>query len=64
MQNIRDVNLKQLSEDIWMANEDTILSGSNMNVKNITLKADIMIHVRMSLKRKICREKRYRLKKN
>ncbi|KAM0726481.1 hypothetical protein ACS0PU_007665 [Formica fusca] len=44
VQNIRDVNLKQLSEDIWMANEDTILSGSNMNVKNITLKADIMIH--------------------
>lgn len=57
VQNIRDVNLKQLSENIWMANEDTVLSGSNMNVKNITLKADVMIHVRMSLKRKICREK-------
>ncbi|XP_070162269.1 uncharacterized protein [Polyergus mexicanus] len=43
VQNIQDVNLKQLSEDIWMANEDTVLSG-NMNIKNITLKADVMIH--------------------
>ncbi|GAB1868165.1 Closca [Camponotus japonicus] len=44
IQNIRGVNLKQLSEDIWMANEDTVLSGSNMNLKNITLKADVTIH--------------------
>lgn len=60
IQNIRGVNLKQLSEDIWMANEDTVLSGSNMNLKNITLKADVMIHVR---KRKNYREKRYCLRK-
>lgn len=60
IQNIRDVNLKQLSEDIWMANEDTVLSGSNMNFKNITLKADVTIHVR---KRKNYREKRYCLRK-
>lgn len=48
MQNIQDVNLKQLSEDIWMANDDTVLSGSNMNVRNITLKADVTINVRMN----------------
>lgn len=60
IQNIRDVNLKQLSEDIWMTNKDIVLSGSNMNFENITLKADVTIHVR---KRKNYQEKRYCLSK-
>ncbi|XP_072746368.1 uncharacterized protein [Anoplolepis gracilipes] len=44
VQNIQDVNLKQLYENIWMANENTVLSGSNMNLKNITLNADVTIN--------------------
>lgn len=41
-----------------MANEDTVLSGSNMNFENITLKADVTIHVRKNY-----RETRYCLGK-
>ncbi|XP_011693850.1 PREDICTED: uncharacterized protein LOC105453515 isoform X2 [Wasmannia auropunctata] len=44
VQNIKDVNLKQLSENSWMANEDTILSGSNIYLENITLQGDILIN--------------------
>ncbi|XP_011155669.2 uncharacterized protein LOC105193044 isoform X3 [Solenopsis invicta] len=43
VQNIKDMNLKQLSENLWMANEDTVLSGNNMNFKNITLKGNIAL---------------------
>ncbi|XP_029165434.1 uncharacterized protein LOC114936425 [Nylanderia fulva] len=42
VQNVQDVNLKQLSKDIWMANEDTVLSGS-IHINNITLRADVMM---------------------
>ncbi|XP_012532717.1 uncharacterized protein LOC105834630 [Monomorium pharaonis] len=43
VQNIKDVNLKQLSKDLWMANEEIVLSGSNMNFKNIMLENSIDI---------------------
>ncbi|KYN06038.1 hypothetical protein ALC62_03038, partial [Cyphomyrmex costatus] len=40
---IKDVNLKQLSKNLWMANQDTTLSGSNMYFENITLTGDIVL---------------------
>ncbi|XP_024888654.1 uncharacterized protein LOC112465371 isoform X2 [Temnothorax curvispinosus] len=43
IQNINDMNLKQLSEDLWMANQDTVLSGSNMNLENITLEGNVTL---------------------
>lgn len=46
VQNIKNVNLKQLSENTWMANQDTVLSGRNMNFDNITLEEEIVIVVR------------------
>lgn len=42
-----------------MANEDTVLSGNNMNFKNITLKGNIALMVRISTKQRI-----YLLKKD
>ncbi|XP_077278366.1 uncharacterized protein LOC143906276 isoform X2 [Temnothorax americanus] len=43
IQNINDMNLKQLSEDLWMANQDTVLSGSNINLENMTLEGDVIL---------------------
>lgn len=45
VQNVKNVNLKKLSEDLWMLNQDTILSGSNMNVKNMTIRANVTANV-------------------
>lgn len=42
-----------------MANQDTVLSGSNINFENITLKGNISILVRTSMEQKI-----YLLKKD
>ena len=58
VENIGDVNLKQLSRNIWMANEDTVISGDNLNMKNISLKSTVIIRVRISLERKKKRKKR------
>jgi len=52
VQNIKDVNLKQLSENLWMANQDTVLFGSNMNFDNITLGGEITIVVRILMRNK------------
>jgi hypothetical protein len=53
VQNINDVNLEQLSKDLWMADQNTVISSSNMNITNMTLAADVIILVRILLKRKI-----------
>lgn len=47
------MNLKQLSEDLWMANQDTILSGRNINLENITLEGRVIMMVKTLIKRKI-----------
>ncbi|KAL6265402.1 hypothetical protein P5V15_002198 [Pogonomyrmex californicus] len=44
VQNINNVNLTELSKNVWMANQDTILLDSNLNFENITLKGDIYIN--------------------
>ncbi|KYM83201.1 hypothetical protein ALC53_06469, partial [Atta colombica] len=43
IENIKDVNLKQLSENLWMANQDTTLYGNNIYFENITLTGDIIL---------------------
>ncbi|XP_011870378.1 PREDICTED: uncharacterized protein LOC105563408 isoform X2 [Vollenhovia emeryi] len=43
VENIRDINLKQLSENVWMANQDTVLSGSNINLENMTLEGNLIL---------------------
>ncbi|RLU23456.1 hypothetical protein DMN91_003660 [Ooceraea biroi] len=43
VQNVNNVNLKQLSENLWMLNRDTVVSGVNTNLKNVTLEADTII---------------------
>ncbi|XP_012224336.2 uncharacterized protein clos [Linepithema humile] len=44
VRNINDVNLEQLSKDLWMANQNTVISGNNMNITNMTLAGDVIIH--------------------
>jgi len=46
VQNVNNVNLKELSKNLWMLNQDTIVSGINMNLTNISFAADIIINVR------------------
>lgn len=48
-----------MSEDLWMANQDTVLSGSDINFENMTLEGSVIMMVRTLIKRKI-----YLLKKN
>lgn len=51
VQNVNDVNLKQLSENLWMLNQDTIVSGININLKNMTLAANVIIDVRENVRK-------------
>jgi len=51
------VNLKQLSEDVWLANHDTILSGSDINFENITLEGKVFIMVKISEMKDILHKK-------
>jgi len=53
IENIKDVNLKQLSENLWMANQDTTLCGNNIYFENITLTGDIILKVKTLVKQKI-----------
>jgi len=46
VQNVNNVNLKKLSRNLWMLNQDTVVSGINMNFTNITFAGDIIINVR------------------
>jgi len=51
------VNLKQLSEDVWLANHDTILSGSDINFENITLEGKVFIMVKINeMKNFLCKK--------
>lgn len=43
MKKIKNINLKQLSENLWMADRDAVLSGSNIYVKNMSLRGAVMI---------------------
>lgn len=36
-----------------MANQDTVLSGSNINLENITLEGSVIMMVKILIKRKI-----------
>lgn len=53
IENIKDVNLKQLSENLWMANQDTTLCGNNIYFENITLTGDIVLKVKTSVKQRL-----------
>lgn len=51
--NINYMNLERLSKDLWMADQNTVISGNNMNITNMTLEAAVTMHVRILLKIKI-----------
>lgn len=45
--NIKNVNLEELSENLWMSDQNTIISGSNIYLRNMFIKAKVFIKVRI-----------------
>ncbi|XP_020292032.1 uncharacterized protein LOC109858817 [Pseudomyrmex gracilis] len=43
VKNIKNINLKQLSENLWMADRDTVVSGSNVYFTNMSLRNAVTI---------------------
>jgi len=52
VQNVNNVNLKELSKDLWMLNQDTVVSGINMNLTNLAFVGDIIINVRKVIEKR------------
>lgn len=47
---IKEVDLQKLSEDLWMSDQSTVISGSNMSLRSMTVKEKIIITVGISLR--------------
>ncbi|KAL0105372.1 hypothetical protein PUN28_016792 [Cardiocondyla obscurior] len=43
IQNINNISLKQLFKNVWMANQNIVLTNSNINFENITFEKNILV---------------------
>ncbi|XP_014469815.1 PREDICTED: uncharacterized protein LOC106741904 [Dinoponera quadriceps] len=43
VQNVKNVNLKRLSENLWMSDQNTVISGINLSLENMSMKDRVVI---------------------
>lgn len=48
VQNINNVDIKKLSEDLWMSDQSTVIFGSNMSLQSMIIDERVIITVRIS----------------
>ncbi|XP_019699980.1 uncharacterized protein LOC105189727 [Harpegnathos saltator] len=44
VRSINDIDLEKLSEDLWMSDRSAVISGSNMNLRNMSIKEKVIVY--------------------